>query len=47
MADEPSTQSFGKNFIIAVLILGGTLMFLMFMGRAAQVANHTTGLPWP
>jgi hypothetical protein len=47
MADEQSTQSFGKNFIIAVLILGGTLMFLLFMGKAAQFNNHTSGLPWP
>ncbi|MHB1926903.1 MAG: hypothetical protein ACYCRD_06510 [Leptospirillum sp.] len=50
MAEERSQQSLGKSLIIALIILGGTLLFIMFLGKEAETnanAAHHLTWPWP
>lgn len=48
MAEERTQQSLGKSLVLALLVIGGTLMFLLFMGKAVETnANPSHHLTWP
>ncbi|MGL3710389.1 hypothetical protein ACSYAY_05940 [Leptospirillum ferriphilum] len=50
MAEERTQQSLGKTLVLALIVLGGTLLFVMYLGREAEInsnAAHHLTWPWP
>jgi hypothetical protein len=46
---EQQSQGMGKNLVLAAIVVGGTLFFILFLGKSAEtnaVVSHHMIWPW-